>query len=48
MATVNFINRKKSQTRAGMKFVLEYTQREDKTLFEGMKLVSGLNCEPFP
>lgn len=46
MATVNFINRKKSQTRAGMKFVLKYTQREDKTLFEGMKLVSGLNCSP--
>jgi hypothetical protein len=46
MATVNFINRKKSQTRAGMKFVLKYTQREDKTLFEGMKLVSGVNCSP--
>lgn len=46
MATVNFINRKKSQTRAGMKFVLAYTQREEKTLFEGMKLVSGLNCSP--
>ncbi len=46
MATVNFINRKKSQTRAGMKFVLSYTQREDKTLFEGMKLVSGVNCSP--
>lgn len=46
MATVNFINRKKSQTRAGMKFVLAYTQREDKTLFEGRKLVSGLNCSP--
>lgn len=46
MATVNFINRKKSQTRAGMKFVLEYTQRDEKTLFEGMKLVSGVNCSP--
>lgn len=46
MATVNFINRKKSQTRAGMKFVLAYTQRENKTLFEGMKLVSGVNCSP--
>ena len=46
MATVNFINRKKSQNRAGMKFVLEYTQRDEKTLFEGMKLVSGLNCSP--
>ena len=46
MATVNFINRKKSQNRAGMKFVLEYTQRDEKTLFEGMKLVSGVNCSP--
>jgi len=46
VATVNFINRKKSQNRAGMKFVLEYTQRDEKTLFEGMKLVSGLNCSP--
>lgn len=46
MATVNFINRKKSQNRAGMKFVLEYTQRDTKTLFDGMKLVSGLNCSP--
>lgn len=46
MATVNFINRKKSQNRAGMKFVLEYTQRDEKTLSEGMKLVSGVNCSP--
>lgn len=46
MATVNFINRKKSQTRAGMRFVLAYAARESKTLFEGMKLVSGVNCSP--
>ena len=46
MATVNFINRKKSQTRAGTKFVLTYTMRESKTMFEGRKLVSGLGCTP--
>ena len=46
MATVNFINRKKSQNRAGMKSVLDYTQQEKKTLFEGGKLVTGVNCSP--
>jgi len=46
MATVNFINRKKSQNRVGMKSVLDYTQKEEKTLFEGRKLVTGVNCSP--
>lgn len=44
MATVNFINRKKSQTRSGMKFVLLYTQRSEKTQYEGRKLISAINC----
>lgn len=46
MATVNFINRKKSQTRAGMRSVMNYTAQDKKTLFEGTKLVSGINCSP--
>jgi len=46
MATVNFINSPKSQSRAGMVAVMKYTSQDRKTVFEGAKLVSGFNCSP--
>ncbi len=46
MATVNFINRKKSQSRGGLRAVLKYTMQYEKTEFEGVSLVSGMNCTP--
>lgn len=44
MAVVNFTNRPKSQTRAGMKAVIKYVMKDEKTVWNGVKLVSGLNC----
>ena len=46
MATVNFINSPKSQSRAGMIAVMKYTSQDRKTVFDGVKLVSGFNCSP--
>ncbi len=46
MATVNFINRPKSQNRGGMKTVLEYTMKPEKAQWGDRYLVSGLNCTP--
>jgi len=46
MATVNFVNRPKSQSGGGMGGVLKYVQRDEKTMHNGKKLVSGLNCSP--
>lgn len=46
MAIIHFINRQKSQTKAGLKFLLDYTMREDKTMFNGKRLITGINCNP--
>ena len=46
MATVNIMKSKRSQTRAGLAFTLSYCKRDKKTLYEGRKLVSGINCIP--
>ena len=46
MAIIHFINRPKSQTKAGMLFVLRYTMSDKKTMCEGQKLVNGINCTP--
>lgn len=46
MATVNFINRPKGQTRGGLFAVLSYTMKAEKTAHEGRNLVSGVNCSP--
>ena len=46
MAIIHFINRPKSQTKAGMLFVMRYTMSDKKTVCEGQKLVSGVNCTP--
>ena len=46
MATVNIMKSKRSQTRAGLAFILSYCKRDRKTIYEGRKLVSGINCVP--
>ena len=44
MATVNIMKNTRSQTRAGLAFILSYCKREAKTQHEDRKLVSGINC----
>ncbi len=46
MATVNVMKNKRTQSRAGLAFILSYCKRESKTVYEGKKLVSGVNCLP--
>ena len=46
MAIVHFINYRKAQNNAGMKFVLNYTMQDKKTDSNGKKFVSGINCIP--
>ena len=44
MAVVKFIASKRLQSRAGMAFILSYCSKEKKTMHDGKKLVSGVNC----
>ena len=46
MATVNLIQSKRSQSKAGLKFIISYCKRDSKTIHEGKKFVSGVNCVP--
>ena len=47
MAIVHFVNRPRSQTKAGMLFVLRYCISDKKTVdADGEKYVSGINCVP--
>ena len=46
MATVNIMKNKRTQSRAGLAFILSYCKRDSKTIHEGKKLVSGVNCLP--
>lgn len=46
IAIVSFAKFKKKQSRAGMSAVMNYAMKTEKTLFEGERLVSGLNCSP--
>ena len=46
MATVNIMKSKRSQTRAGLAFILSYCKRDSKTRCGDRKLVSGINCVP--
>lgn len=46
MAIVHFVNYRKAQTNAGMKFVLNYTMQDKKTVSDDKKFVSGINCTP--
>ena len=46
MATVNIMKNKRTQSRAGLAFILSYCKRDSKTIHEGKKFVSGVNCVP--
>ena len=47
MAIVHFVNYKRStQSRAAMRGVMLYVMQEKKTAWEGVPLVSGINCQP--
>lgn len=46
MATVNIMKNKRTQSRAGLAFILSYCKCDSKTIHEGKKLVSGVNCLP--
>lgn len=45
IAIIHFTNYPKGQSRACMGAVMRYTQQEKKTLWEGRRLVSGVNCQ---
>ena len=44
IAIINFISRQKTQTRQGLKALLNYCAKTAKTVHDGRKLVSGVNC----
>lgn len=44
IAVVNFISRQKTQTRQGLKTLLNYCCRNAKTSYNGKQLVTGINC----
>ncbi len=46
IAIISFTNYPKGQNRPCMTAVMEYTKREEKTLWQGQSLVSGINCRP--
>lgn len=46
IAIIHFTNYPKGQSRACMGAVMKYTMQEKKTLWEGRRLVSGINCRP--
>ena len=44
IAVINFISRQKTQTRQGLNALLNYCVKNAKTVYNGRKLVSGVNC----
>ena len=44
IAVINFISRQKTQTRQGLKALLNYCAKNAKTIHDGRKLVTGVNC----
>lgn len=46
IAIISFANCPKGQSRPGMRAVMEYAMRDEKTKWNGENLVSGLNCSP--
>ena len=47
MAIVHFVNYKRgTQSRAAMRGVMLYVMQEKKTAWDGVPLVSGINCQP--
>ena len=46
IAIVNFTNYNKGQSRTSMALVMRYVQREVKTRYGELRLVTGINCRP--
>jgi len=46
IAIISFTNYPRGQNRPCMAAVMEYTKRDEKTLWQGQSLVSGINCRP--
>ena len=46
MAIISFTNYKRGQSSGCMKAVMRYTMQEKKTLWDGQRLVTGVNCQP--
>ena len=47
IAIVHFVNYKKgAQTRGCMKSVMQYVAQKNKTLWNGVQLISGIGCQP--
>ena len=44
IAVINFISRQKTQTRQGLKALLNYCSKNAKTIHNGRRLVTGINC----
>ena len=44
IAVVNFISRQKTQTRQGLKALLNYCSKNAKTIYNDRRLVTGINC----
>ena len=44
IAVINFISRQKTQTRQGLSALLNYCAKNAKTIHNGRKLVTGVNC----
>ncbi len=44
IAVINFISRQKTQTRQGLSALLNYCAKNAKTVHDGRKLVTGVNC----
>ena len=44
IAVINFISRQKTHTRQGLKALLDYCSRNAKTTYNGIRLVTGINC----
>ena len=45
IAIVHFVNSPKGQSRSGMAAVMRYAAQEQKTLWQGQSLISGVNCQ---
>ena len=46
MAIISFTNYKRGQTTGCMGAVMRYTMQDKKTVFDGQRLVTGINCQP--
>ena len=45
MAIVTAVNRPRGQTRGGLRAVLRYVMKEEKTADQDRHLVTGVNCQ---